>query len=231
MLAFVDWTSWATYHYLAVAGGVVVVLAIGLYMVPGGKMKVPSIALSNVGSLGLGLALGVILMGMLGYEPKKADSEGGAAPPGGGGPPAGMMPPMGRGGGRGPAPANYRQQLATLVSKLDVLTEKPLTVKLSDDQRKEVQEQLKGLADADELTDGDAHERFEKLHEALKDQTATLEAAGYRWPGEGGGGGGERGGGGGGRGGGAGAPEPPTNPFKSEPNSKHLKDLNARLEK
>jgi hypothetical protein len=246
MLAFLDLTSWELYYYLAAAGGVVLVVAIALYLIPGGKLKVPGIALSMVGGLGLGLALGVIFMGMMGYEPKKADSEGAGAPPqgapppgvmmpamgGGGGPPGGMAgggrggPPGGmagggrggRGGGGGP---NYKQQLTILVTKLDVLTEKPLTVKLSDEQRKEVKEQLKGLADAEELSEDDAKARFEKLHDALKDQTDTLEAAGYRWPGEGGGGRGGRGGGG----------EAPKNPFTAEPNNKHLKELTARIDK
>ncbi len=245
MFAALDWTSNEFYHYLAIAGGVVVVLAVGLYAVPGAKLKVPGIALSIVGSLGLGLALGVLFMGFMGYELAKPESsaanmpppEGGMGPggappgamgPGGGPPPGMMMPPGGRGGrGGGGGGPNYKQQLATLVTKLDDLTEKPLTVKLSDEQRKEVKEQLKGLADAEDLSDDDAKARFEKLHEALKDQTATLQRAGYSWPGEGGG----RGGGGRGGRGGAGGAEAPKNPFTTEQNKKHLEDLTARLDK
>ncbi len=238
MLAALDWTSLEFYYYLVGAGAVVVVLAVVLYALPGSKVKVPGIALSIVGSLGLGLALGIILMGWNGYVLKKPE-PGDSAPPPGMGAPGGGMPPMGavmmpgappgmggRGGmGGGP---NYKAQLANLVNKLDVLTEKPLMVQLSDEQRKEVKEQLNGLADAEELSDDDAKAKFDKLHELLKDQTATLEAAGYRWPGEGGGGG--RGGGRGGRGG-PGGPEPPKNPFTTEPNGKHLKDLTERLSK
>ena len=239
MLAALDWTSQESYHYLAGAGAVVVFLAVALYAIPGGKLKVPGIALSIVGSLGVGLALGIILMGWVGYELKKPEPAGGGGPPPEMGGPGGGMPPMGgmmggrggpggpggRGGPGGPGGGpNYKQQLATLVTKLDVLTEKPLTIQLSDDQRKVVKEELKGLEDADELSDDDAKAKFEKLHKLLEDQTGTLEAAGYRWPGEGGGG---RGGGRGGPGG----PPPPQNPFKTEQNGKHLKDLTDRLSK
>lgn len=233
MLAALDWSNLESYHYLLGAGVVVVVLAVALYALPGGKLKVPGIALSIVGSLGVGVALGIILMGM-GFDLKKQEPQGGGEPPPGmGGPPGGMAPmglammrgPGGPGGGGGP---NYKIQLAVLINKLDVLTEKPLTVQLSDEQRKVVKEQLTGLADEEELSDDDAKAKFEKLQEVLKDQTPTLEAAGYRWPGAGGGRGG--GGFGGGRGGPGGA-ETPKNPFKTEQNEKHLKDLTDRLGK
>jgi hypothetical protein len=244
MLAALDWTSQEFYHYLAIACGVAVAVSIAVYAVPGGKLKVPGIALSIVASLGLGLALGIIIMGAAGYELKKTEPEGTAGPPGGMPPMGGGMQAMpmggmmggGGGGGRGGRGGggggpNYKQQLANLVVKLDVLTEKPLTVKLNDEQRKEVNEQLKGLADAEELSDEDAKAKFEKLHEVLKDQTDTLEAAGYRWPQEGGGRGGGFGGGGGGGRGGRGGAEPPKNPFTTEQNGNHLKSLTERLNK
>jgi len=249
-----DWKDQVNYYYLGGAGAVLLVLSLALYAVPGRAIKVPGIAVSIVGGLGLGLAGGVILMGMMGYQLKEPAPT---APEGGGGPPPGMagvgrgeggpgmpvgMPAQGGGGGGGRGGGggqpNFKAQLANLVGKLDVLTEKPLMVKLNDEQRKEINAQLKGL-DGDELSDDDARAKFEKLHELLKDQTSTLEAAGYRWPGEGGGGGrgaggGGRGAGGGGRGAGGsgrGGPEPQANPFKTEPNEKHLKALTERLDK
>jgi hypothetical protein len=230
-----DWKSQEFYHYVAVAAAVVVALSIALYAVPGGKLKVPGIALSIVGSLGLGLAAGIIIMGVVGYEIKKPDDS---PPPDGGPPPgvenAGRGNPGGRGpGGRGPGgfggPPNYKMQLANLVGKLDVLTDKPLAIRLDKEQQQEVKKVLDGLDKQDELSDDDAKEKFEKLHDILKDQTSTLNAAGYNWPAEGGGGGGPRGGGGGPRGGGG--PEQPSNPFKTEQNKKHLEELVGRLDK
>jgi hypothetical protein len=258
-----DWKSQEFYHYLAVAAAVVVALSIAVYAVPGGRLKVPGIALSIVGSLGLGLAAGIIIMGVVGYELQKPQGEGNGTPEGGGeggGPPQGVMAGMGGGmggmggmagmGGGGPGGGrggpgggrggpggfggpNYKQQLANLVTKLDVLTEKPLTIQLSKEQRKEVKELLDGLDKQEELSDDDAEAKFKKLHEILEDQTSTLNAAGYNWPGEGGRGGpgGGRGGPGGGRGGPGGAPEPPKNPFTTEQNKKHLEALTSRLDK
>src|SRR5947209_3208290 len=83
---------------------------------------------------GAGVIGGAFHMGLFGYhwspQPDAAASPGpgassmmGMAPGGRGGPP-GMA--------RGPSP---KAQLSGLVGKLDVLTEKPLTVKLSDEQR------------------------------------------------------------------------------------------------
>ncbi len=130
-------------------------------------------------------------------------------------------------GGRGPNP---KMQLSQLVAKLDVLTEKPLTVQLTPDQKKQVQEQLKGLADAKELSDDDAKAKLEKILGVVKDQKETLEAAGYRWPGAGGPGGPPAPGGSGGPGGPGGRAEAPANPFTAEVNASHLKALSQRLE-
>jgi hypothetical protein len=144
-----------------------------------------------------------------------------------------MGGPMG-----GSRPPNYKGQIAQLVSKLDVLTEKPLEVRLNADQRKEVAEQLKGV-DADDLSDDAAKEKLDKLLDLVKDQKDTLKAAGYNWPGEGGRGPGGPGGPGGppglggppGPGGPGGPPGPPQNPFKNDANADHLKKLSERLEK
>src|SRR5579885_905371 len=92
-----DWQSLPFYYYLAVAGVVVIALSVGLYAVPGGRMKVPGIVLSIVGSLGVGLAGGVILMGWFGYDFKKAEASGGPPEGGAGGPPP-QVQMMGGGG-------------------------------------------------------------------------------------------------------------------------------------
>jgi hypothetical protein len=237
-LSGLDWRGQDFYTYLAVAGAVVIALAVGLYAVPGGKLKVPGILVAIVGGIGLGVAAGVILMGTMGYDMKTMEGDPGSRPDVVPGQPSGVMANMGRGmpgggmpgggmpgrGGRGGGP-NYKGQLANLIGKLDVLTDKPLTIRLSDEQRTKVKELLKGL-DGDELSDEEAQKKSEELHELLKDQKDTLEAAGYRWPGEGGG----RGGGRGGRGG-RGGPGGPSNPFKTDDNAKHLKSLEDRLDK
>jgi hypothetical protein len=213
MFAALDWHSRDFYVYLAVGGAVAAVLGIVLYVLPGGRLRLPGGAVSVLGSLALGLGLGVLLMFAFHYQienPSPPPDPGVVREPPPGGP---QMGGRGRGGGRGGGGPNYKNQLALLVDKLDVLTEKPLTVRLDDEQRKQVKEQLKGLADADELSDDEAQKRVEGLHKVLKDQQAALEAAGYSWSGQGGGRGG--------------APE--GNPFKTETNAKHLKSLSERL--
>jgi hypothetical protein len=203
------------------------------------SVKVPAILASSIVSLAVGVALGVGAMSVYGYRwERPPDSPsvspmaaGGGAPGGmagggggrggmggGGGAPGGMMGMggMGGGGGRGPNP---KIQLVSLVAKLDQLTGKPLAVHFSEDQRKKVAEQLKGLADVDDLKEDDAKQRLDSLLELVKDQRETLEAAGYRWPG-----------GRGGFGGGGPGPEAP-NPFKEGTNLKHLESLQGHVAK
>jgi hypothetical protein len=70
---------------------------------------------------------------------------------------------------------------------------------------------------------------MDELHELLKNHTSTLEAVGFRWPAEGGGGRGMPGGGGRGM---PGAPPGQANPFKADENAKrHLQSLEERLDK
>jgi hypothetical protein len=164
--------------------------------------------------------------GMMGGQGGMAGAKGGMAGAKGGmmgdmGGKGGMMGGkgggMGKGGGGfGPTP---KTQLAQLVAKLDVLTAKPLSIELTDDQRAKVREQIKGLASNEELSDDEATKRLNALLDVLKEQKVTLEAAGYRWPGEGGGGFG-----------GFGTPQP-ANPFKEGKDAEHLKDLDERLAK
>src|SRR5258707_579735 len=91
---------------------------------------------------------------------------------------------------------------------LEVAAQEEAVAGLTADEKKKVQEHLKGLTDKDEISDDEAKTRLDKLLALMEGKKETMEAAGYRWPGAGGGGG-PRGGGGGG-----GPPQPPANPFK-----------------
>jgi hypothetical protein len=240
------------WYYIGGAGGGLVLLAVLMCILP--RVRIPGIVLSIVGGVGIGLAAGILLMGLMGYTAKKPEEGGGdnqaaaggrggrggnMPAPGGGGGFGGGAPGgfgggapggFGAGGGRGGNTGMNKFQLTALVNKLDQMTEKPLEIKLTDKEKNEIREQLAGLGDLEELSDDAAKEKSEKLHELLKDQKDTMEKAGYRWPGQGGGG--PFGGGpGGGRRGGGGQQEPPKNPFKEKPNAEHLKELTERLGK
>jgi len=119
----------------------------------------------------------------------------------------------GKKGGFVPGP---KTQLTQLVTKLDVLTAKPLAIQLTDDQKSKVREQLKGLSADEELSDDEAKKRLDALLAVLQDQKGTLIEAGYFWPGEGGppSGGGQT-----------------PNPFKEGKDAEHLKALDERLGK
>jgi hypothetical protein len=106
-------------------------------------------------------------------------------------------------------------QLAALVTKLDQLTRKPLAVTLSDDQKARLREQLQGLDEKETLDDEEAQKRLDAILEVVKGDKETLQAAGYRWPGEGGGG----------------RPMDVPNPFKEGPNADHLKSLQEEASK
>jgi hypothetical protein len=103
------------------------------------------------------------------------------------------------------------------VAKLDALTAKPLEVKLSAEDRDKVRQQLAGLAGKEELTEEEAKEKLDAILAVVAKDRATLEDAGYRWPGGGGGGGGGQ--------------PPPPNPFAEPRNAGHLKALEERLGK
>jgi hypothetical protein len=209
-------------------------------------MKVPAIIATGVICLALGLGIGILgmhyygpieLPTWLGGQPKqpialedldpndvpvmaqkKWGGKDGGGPKGGG--PKGGGPKGGGGRGGGPKGGmmgkgpSAKIQLNTLITKLDLLTQKPLTVKLDAEQKKQVAENLKGLDTLDELTDEDAKKRLDGLLEAVKDHKETLQAAGFRWPDSGP----------------AGLPLDMTkNPFRMEPNSKHLQALEERV--
>jgi hypothetical protein len=141
-------------------------------------MKVPLIVTVGVVCLGVGVALGVVLMGAFGSSPYP-HKEGAAAAtqPGGGGPPAPGGPPSAA------APVEYRPQLAALADKLDLLTAKPLAVQLSAEQKKKLHDLLKVAGEKGQMSDDEAKEVVEAIQDLVKDDKEALEAAGYRWPG------------------------------------------------
>ncbi len=203
------------------------------------EAKVPTLVSVAAICLALGAGAAVVTMNLMGYrleKPGAAQPEsatptppmGMAGPPGGappGGAPSGT-PGMGAPGGTAKAGApkggmgrgpNPKLQLASLVSKLDLVTGTPPTIQLTDQQRKKIQEQLQGLDAAEDLPAEEAQKRLEALLEVLKDHRETLELVGYRWPSQGGPTS-------------FSAPPEAKNPFKEEKNAKPLKSLQSRLQ-
>ena len=180
------------------------------------QVNVPPVVATGIVCLAVGLGVGVLGAAFFGHSgsPTFQESQETAAPaPAGpaGGPMAkgGGPPGGGMGGPRGPNPKN---QLVALVAKLDQLTQKPLSIEFTPDQKKQVGERLKGLESLETLADDDAKKRLDTLLEILKDQKETLTAAGYRWPGER-----------------FSRPADVPNPFKDAKNGKALGALQERL--
>jgi len=227
----VDLNNVQMWQYFALGGGALLVIALILYFVPVGKLRLPSVVTAGFAGTALGLALGVLLMASFGYKPKEemvtASGEPGAQPkmmmpgmPGGGMPkgPGGM--PKGGFGGQQPNP---KVQLASLVTALDRVADRPVTINLTPEQRQAIAEQLKGLDAAEELSEADAQAKLDAIHKIVEKDKDALEAVGYRGlaPAGKGGGGGK---------GGFGAPkEQPPNPFKQGTAAGHLNSLLDRL--
>ncbi|HJZ95644.1 MAG TPA: hypothetical protein VKE70_04015 [Candidatus Solibacter sp.] len=148
-----------------------------------------------------------------GGAPGKGKGGGGPGGPAGKGKggPAGGLPNVGGAMMSGMGPPNPKIELVNLIKKLDQLTTKPLSVTLSDDQRAKLGEQLKGLTEADQLSEADAKKRLDAILEIMKEHKETLEAAGFRWPDT--------------AGGPPRPPEMPANPFSEGENQNHLKNL------
>lgn len=193
------------------------------------SLRVPAIITSSIVFFLIGIAAGMGAMLLYGYhwEPQSGERTANSQPPGGGGGgpkmtgmPGGPGMPGGGGKGKGKQGPSSKAQLAALIAKLDQLTEKPLQVTLSAEQKKNVGEQLKGLDEMEELSDDEAKKRLDALLEIVADQRDIMEAAGYRWPGQGGFGGfgGKKG------------PES-ANPFSGGPSAEQLKSLQASLAK
>lgn len=179
------------------------------------QAKVPAIVATGIVCLVIGLGIGLLGATFFGNPATPAglvEQGAPAGPPGGGMAKGGGPPGAGKAGGfRGPSPKN---QLVSLVSKLDLLTQKPLSVSLNEEQKKQVAERLKGLDALESLSDEDAKTRLDALLEVLKDHQETLEAAGYRWPGQP-----------------FSRPASVPNPFKDEKNAKALTALQERIGK
>ena len=218
------------YYYVAGGGGALIVLAVLGYFVGGSRLKVPAVVVAAVSGLVGGVALGMLLMVSLGYKLQKeepTDREDPRARMARSGPPGGGGGGAGGGGMMAMMMRRPTMQLANLVDKMELLTRKPLTLRLSDEQRQQVRKQLQGLADVKELSDKEAKKRLDAILVVVKGDKDALSAVGYRWPEEGQGG---RGGMGGGMGGGRGGMRPPpANPFREGSTGEHLKALNKQL--
>lgn len=203
-----------------------VVLGAGLQIVYEEASKTPENGSQSFSLLNLGSARAEPKAPAPGPQAKRA--AGGANPAGGpqagvgaggggggGGGMGGMMGMMGGGGG-----SNSKNQLVALVTKLDQLTGRPLELRLSDDQKATVRDELQGLDEVSILGEEQAKARFDALLKSLENQRDTLEAAGYRWPG-----GGRRAGAGG-----QATPDVP-NPFREDGPGKHLQSLKDKLNK
>ncbi|MBO0700337.1 MAG: hypothetical protein J2P46_18205 [Zavarzinella sp.] len=226
-----DLNNMQMWQYFALSGGGLLVIAIILYFLPAGKLRLPGVVTAGFGGTTLGLALGILLMASFGYKPNRVESSpeseeaanarGKAGPPGGM-PKGGMMPGGGMPKGGLGQPPSSKVQLASLVTALDRVADRPVTITLTPDQRQAIAEQLKGLDSADELSETDAKAKLDAIHKIVEKDKDALESVGYRGlsPARKGSGGG----------GGFGGPkEPPPNPFKSGTAAEHLKSLSDRL--
>jgi hypothetical protein len=98
----------------------------------------------------------------------------------------GMRGGGGMGGGGGAIWSPGAMQLADLVNKVDQLTNNSLTVELTDDQKKAIREQLKGLGKSEKALDKDeAQKKLKAMLNVLGDYRPVLTAVGFDWPGEG----------------------------------------------
>jgi hypothetical protein len=236
---------------ILIASGVVGALALLLYFVPVSKLRVPAIALGAVAGVGVGAAIGMVATMLYGdtvlAEYRGPGVEGAHSKNGGGGgggrggsatgglssektsrnqSNVGGAPPPGKAAGGQSA----KTQLVQLVTKLEALATKSLVIDLTPEQKKKLLEKLAGVEDESELSIDEAKRRLDDLLEVFKDQKATLEAAGYRWPSAPAGRARADGRGASGGGGAMGKGQPNSdvpNPFKEGPNNDHLKSLRS----
>jgi len=198
--------------------------------------NVPIPIVVGVICLGLGIAGGILFADYAHGRNKHSEDEDTAAAPtgkegappvvggkGGGGGGGGKKGGKGFGGGGGGAPQlPAKLQLAQLVTKLDVITGKP--VELTPDQKTQMRELVAGLDTEESLSDDEAKKRLDALLKVVEGQKDALAAVGFRWPGSP-----PAFGGGGGMGPGGGMQ--PANPFKSGEPADRLKSLQATLGK
>jgi hypothetical protein len=190
--------------------------------------KVPIAFVTGIICLGLGIAGGIVAANFIDKETKfdnagnedgGGDLKGGKGGAGGKGGFGGGKGGGGKGGGgKGGGGGGFfgpKLQLTTLVTKLDILTKKPLSVELTADQKKQLQEQLAGLDTNDTMSNEEAQAKLDAIAKIVESHRATLEAAGVFWPG-----------------GGIGIPPKlPDNPLKEGAGNDHLKSLRTTLGK
>ena len=187
--------------------------------------KVPAVVASSIVFLLLGAGLGAVGMYYFADEVKsylkqKPTSEG--APVGAKDKDTMMALLMGKGGpgGKGgPKGGGPKGQLITLVTKVDLLTEKPLTIRLDQKQKDGLNEQLKALQGMEKVSDEEAGKILNALVEILKDHKDALVSVGFTWPGDQKGFGGKK----------EGAGETSPNPFTEGPMLEHMDALRSRL--
>jgi hypothetical protein len=239
-MSFPDWSEMSLFVYLAIGGAVVILTALGMYFTPVSQIKAPAVVIGIVGGLGAGAALAIIAMMGFGWRwyvqvydngadigpapqlPAAGGGGGRGGPPGGGG--RGGMPGGGgggqRGGGggqRGGSGISAKNQLAAVITKLDLLTHKAPVVTLDAEQKRKMREQIQELEDKEDLTEEEAKEKLEAVVGILNDdQKKTLSEAGADVPGQ--------------RGGNRGGGSAPANPFREGQTGEHLKSLRGELE-
>src|SRR5262245_53562487 len=188
-LSFPDWAEMSLYVYLAIGGAVLMLMAIGLYYVPVPQMKLPAFLLGIVGGVGVGAGVAVIGLMGFGYRwyaqiyenqtPRRMSMGGGGGGQammggGGGGAPkaegGGGGPAMAGGGGghrgggqRGAANSNSKNQLASLITKLDLLTHERPVVKLDADQKRQIRKQIEKLEDKEDLSEEEAKKKLDAV--------------------------------------------------------------------
>ncbi|HZV05672.1 MAG TPA: hypothetical protein VE999_11370 [Gemmataceae bacterium] len=215
--------------YLAIGGAVLILMSLGMYYVPASQMKIPAFLLGIVGGVGVGAAVAII--GMMGfgwrwyaqyYENQNPRMGSGGSPPAmgvvGGGPPAAGGGSGQRGGRqRGSADSNSKNQLASLITKLDLLTHERPVVQLDAEQKRQIRKQIEKLDDKEDLSEEEAKKKLDAMVGILHDdQKKILSEAGANLPGQ--------------QGGNRGRGEAPPNPFKEGQPNQHLKSLSNQLE-
>ena len=186
--------------------------------------KVPIAFVTGIVCLGLGIAGGIVAANFIEKETKtdaggdakagaQPDAKGGKDGPGGGkgGFGGGGKGGGGKGGGGGGA-FGPQFRLTTTVTKLDILTKKPLSIELNADEKKQIQELFAGVEDKDALSNEEAQAKLDALLKIVERHRAALEAAGVIWPG-------------------ATPPKLADNPLKEGPGNDHLKSLRTTLGK
>lgn len=249
-------------HYLAIAAGGAIIAVLGLVLRKPleGRGAIPGWLAGSLSGFLLGLGIAFVLMFQLGYRWSEqaptiqvmpnivmggvGGGQGGGAPPPGGAP-GGGGGMMGGGAPGGNRPAVTPAAAVALVKKL-VMLDGGLKIELSPAQAEKITEALRGLEDAETMSNEDAEKIVDACTDVLsEEQKAVLESIDLpRRRGQAGGAaqgnpmapaGSPMAPPGGGMGvrpvGGGAASEPPKNPFKGEEETKSLESLRAGLVK